>query len=157
MRGKNRVRTILVFSLFVASCFFILGLRDRTPAQGMAAEKPFIVEYYYKAKWGHADEFITLFRKNHYPVLKKEVELGRMVRVSAMTPVYHTTEDGRWDYRITIVFKNAAVAHDNFDSAALVKQMYPDQEMYKKEEQRRFEILDAHWDLPVKDLDLDAK
>jgi hypothetical protein len=157
MRGPFRFRTILVFSLFLASSLFILGLWDRTPAQGTATEKPFVVEYYYKAKWGHADEFITLFRKNHYPVLKKEVELGRMLRVSAMMPVYHTTEDGRWDYRITIVYKNAAVAHDNFDSAGLIKQMYPDQETYKKEEQRRFEILDAHWDLPVKELDLDAK
>jgi hypothetical protein len=27
----------------------------------------------------------------------------------------------------------------------------------KKEEQRRFEILDAHWDLPIKDVDLDAR
>ena len=157
MRRINRIRMWVLCSLFLAGSLFILGLRDRTRAQGMAAEKPFVVEYYYKAKWGHADEFITLFRKNHYPVLKKEVELGRMLRVSAMTPVYHTTEDGRWDYRITIVFKNAAVAHDNFDSAALIKQMYPDQETYKKEEQRRFEILDAHWDLPVKELDLDAK
>jgi hypothetical protein len=157
MRGSILFRSVLSFSLLVVSSLFILGLRDRTPAQGMAAEKPFVVEYYYKTKWGHADEFITLFRKNHYPVLKKEVELGRMLRVSAVTPVYHTTEDGRWDYRVTIVYKNAAVAHDNFDSAALIKQMYPDQETYKKEEQRRFEILDAHWDLPVKDVDLEAK
>jgi hypothetical protein len=157
MRGPFRVRTILAFSLFLASSLFILGLRDRTPAQGMATEKPFVIEYYYKTKWGHADEFITLFRKNHYPVLKKEVELGRMLKVSAVMPVYHTTEDGRWDYRVTIVYKNAAVAHDNFDSAGLIKQMYPDQETYKKEEQRRFEILEAHWDLPVKEVDLDAK
>src|SRR5258708_38477353 len=157
MRGPFRVRTILVFSLFLASSLFILGLRDRTPAQGMGTEKPFVIEYYYKTKWGHADEFITLFRKNHYPVLKKEVELGRMLKVSAVMPVYHTTEDGRWDYRVTIVYKNAAVAHDNFDSAVLIKQMYPDQETYKKEEQRRFEILEAHWDLPIKDVDLGAK
>jgi len=157
MRGSIRSRSVLAFSLLAASFIFILGLRDRTPAQGMAAEKPFVIEYYYKAKWGHADEFLTLFRKNHYPVLKKEVELGRMLRVSVVAPVYHTTEDGRWDYRVTIVYKNAAVAHDNFDSASLIKQMYPDQETYKKEEQRRFEILDAHWDLPVKDVDIDSK
>ena len=157
MSGRVRFGSVLLFGLLVASSLFIPGLRDRTPAQGMAAEKPFVVEYYYKAKWGHADEFITLFRKNHYPVLKKEVELGRMLKVSAVAPVYHTTEDGRWDYRVTIVYKNAAVAHDNFDSAALIKQMYPDQETYKKEEQRRFEILEGHWDLPLKDLDLDAK
>jgi hypothetical protein len=157
MRGPIRFRRILAFTLLVASSISILGWRDRTPAQTMAAEKPFVVEYYYKAKWGHADEFITLFRKNHYPVLKKQVELGRMLKVSGAMPMYHTTEDGRWDYRVTIVYKNAGVAHDNFDSAALIKQMYPDQETYKKEEQRRFEILDAHWDLPVKDVDLDAK
>jgi hypothetical protein len=116
------------------------------PSAKAQTDKPFVVEYSYKTKWGYADEFIALFKKNHYPVLKKEIELG-----------YHTTEDGRWDYRITIVFKNAAVADDNFDASEIVKQLYPDQNTYKKEEQRRFEILDAHWDLPVKELDLTAK
>lgn len=119
--------------------------------------QPFVVEYYYKPKWGHADEFVALFKKNHYPVLKKEVEMGRMLKVSMVGPRYHTTEDGRWDFRVTIVYKNASIANDNFDSAALLKQLYPDQETYKKEEQRRFEILDAHWDLPIKDVDLDGR
>src|SRR5258708_28611657 len=126
----------------------------------MAAEgkdQPFVIEYYYKAKWGHAEEFLALFKKNHYPVLKKEIELWRMLKVSMTVPRYHTTEDGRWDYRVTIVFKNAAIANDNFDSSVVIKQLYPDQETYKKEEQRRFEILEAHWDMPVKDMDLDAR
>ena len=157
-RFPFRFRNVLLCGLFVAGSIAAIGLRGRVQAQSVTAtEKPFVVEYYYKAKWGHADEFIALFRKNHYPVLKKNVELGRMLRVSAVMPVYHTTEDGRWDYRVTIVYKNAAVAHDNFDSTALLKQLYPDQETYKKEEQRRFEILDAHWDLPIKDVDLEAK
>ena len=120
-------------------------------------EQPFAIEYYYKAKWGHAEEFLALFKKNHYPVLKKEIELGRMLKVSMTVPRYHTTEDGRWDYRVTIVFKNAAIANDNFDSSVVIKQLYPDQETYKKEEQRRFEILEAHWDLPIKDLDLESR
>src|SRR6266852_3979454 len=101
-------------------------------ASADAKERPFVVEYYYKAKWGHADEFIALFKKNHYPVLKKEMELGRILKVTATAPRYHTTEDGRWDYRTTLIFKNAEVAHDNFDSAALIKQLYPDQETYKR-------------------------
>jgi hypothetical protein len=122
-----------------------------------AQDKAFVVEYYYKVKWGHADEFIALFRKNHYPLLKKQVEMGRMLKVSATAPRYHATEDGRWDYRVTIVFKNAATADDGFDEKALIRQLYPDQETYKKEEQRRFEVLDAHWDLPVRDVDLNAQ
>ena len=124
--------------------------------QQTASDKPFVIEYYYKAKWGHAEEFIALFKKNHYPVLKKEIELGRILKVFAQVPRYHTTEDGRWDFRTTIVFKNAQVANDNFDSAPILKQLFPDQDSYKKEEQRRFEILEAHWDLPIKDFDLDT-
>jgi hypothetical protein len=124
---------------------------------GEAKDQPFVIEYYYKARWGHAEEFLALFKKNHYPVLKKEIELGRMLKVSMSVPRYHTTEDGRWEYRVTIVFKNAAIANDNFDSSALIKQLFPDQESYKKEEQRRFEILEAHWDLPIKDVDLEAR
>jgi len=155
----------LVFALMILSVAAALGegraVRARAAASARAAqagtEKPFVVEYYYKAKWGYADEFISLFKKNHYPVLRKQMEMGRILEVRGTQPRYHTTEDGRWDYRITIVFKNAAVANDNFDASGIIKQLYPDQDTYKKEEQRRFAILDAHWDLPIKDVDLTAK
>ena len=129
----------------------------QAPAAADPKEEPYVIEYYYKAKWGHADEFLALFKKNHLPVLKKEIELGRILRVTMAAPRLHSTEDGRWDYRVTIVFKNAAIANDNFDSEALTRQLYPDQDSYKKEEQRRFEILDAHWDLPIKDVVLDKR
>ena len=69
----------------------------------IAADKPYVVEYYYKARWGFADEFIRLFRKNHYPVLKKQIGMGRILKITAARPRFHATEDGRWDYRITIV------------------------------------------------------
>jgi hypothetical protein len=116
---------------------------------------PYVVEYYYKVKWGYADEFLRLFKKNHYPLLKKQTESGRFLKVTAVKPRYHGTEDGRWDYRVTIVFKNLAAAHDAAEEAALIRQLYPDQETYRREEQRRFEILLAHWDLPLTDLALD--
>jgi hypothetical protein len=159
MQQTSWLRAALLFALLVAAAILAFGVIGHLHAQSTAAaDKPYVIEYYYKAKWGHADEFITLFRKNHYPLLKKQVEMGRMVKVSAVTPAYHMTEDARWDYRVTIVFKNAAAATDTgFDEKALIKQMYPDQDTYKKEEQRRFEILDAHWDLPVKDVDLETK
>jgi hypothetical protein len=119
--------------------------------------KPFVVEYYYKAKWGSADEFLQLFKKNHYPLLKKQVEMGRLLKVWMDQPRYHTTEDGRWDYRVTIVFKNSTVANEPFDEDAIKKQLWPDQAAYQKEEQRRFEILLSHWDLPIRSMDLEGK
>ncbi len=137
---------------------FLTLLPMSLPAQSAPETgKPFVVEYYYKAKWGYADEFLQLFKKNHYPLLKKQVEMGRMLKVWMDQPRYHTTEDGRWDYRVTIVFKNSTVANEPFDEDAMKKQLWPDQAAYAKEEQRRFEILAGHWDVPIKNVELDGK
>jgi hypothetical protein len=122
------------------------------PPQG-GADQPYTMEYYYKVQWGHQQEFLQLFLKNHYPLLKKIVESGRMLSVKIETPSNHMTEDARWDYRVTIRFRNSTVATTaNPDEELLIKQLWPDQDTYKREEQRRFEILLAHWDLPVSDI-----
>jgi hypothetical protein len=153
------MRSALAAALFAAACIVLSMVPPIAAGQSapVVSDKPFVIEYYDKAKWGHADEFLKLFKKNHYPLLRKEVEMGRMTRVWLDQPRYHTTEDGRWDFRVTIVFKNAAVANEAIDEEPLKKQLWPDQATYEKEEQRRFEILDAHWDLPVKTVDLDGK
>jgi len=142
----------VVTALVAGSLWIVAG--QITEAQSPSGQSPFVVEYYYKAKWGYADEFIRLFKKNHYPVLKKQVEAGRMLSVTAVRPRYHTTEDGRWDYRVTITFKNLEAAFDSAAEEEIIKGLYPDQETFKKEEQRRFEILLAHWDVPILDVDL---
>ena len=117
--------------------------------------QPFVAEYYYTARWGHADEFIRLFKKNHLPVLKRQIKTGRILRVTAVKPRYHATEDGRWDYRVTIVFRDAETASDASGEEAIKAELFPDQETFRREEQRRFEILRAHWDVPIEDVDLD--
>jgi len=127
-------------------------LAQGAPPQG-APDQPYTVEYYYKVQWGHQQEFLQLFLKNHYPLLRKVVESGRMISVSIETPANHMTEDARWDYRVTIKFKNSTVATTaSPEEESIIKQLWPDQATYQREEQRRFEILLAHWDLPVTDI-----
>lgn len=117
------------------------------------ANQPYTVEYYYKVQWGHQQEFQQLFLKNHYPLLKKNIESGRILSVKIETPANHMTEEARWDYRVTIRFKNSTVGTTaDPDEERLIQQLWPDQATYKREEQRRFEILLAHWDLPVTDI-----
>ena len=117
------------------------------------ADQPYTVEYYYKCQWGHQQEFLDLFLKNHYPLLKKVESTGRILALMIEAPAYHTTEDGRWDYRVTITYKNSTVATTaNPEEEVFIKELWPDQAAYKREEQRRFEILLAHWDLPVTDI-----
>jgi hypothetical protein len=127
---------------------------DAVDARQSPSDQPYTVEYYYKVRWGFADEFLQLFKKNHWPILKKQIETGRMLSVTAVRPRYHTTEEGRWDYKVTIVFKNLAAAHDSTAEEAVIKQLYPDQVTFRREEQRRFEILLSHWDVPLVNLDL---
>lgn len=140
---------LTIFSLLIFVVAVAPIRAQGAPPQG-GADQPYVVEYYYKAQWGHQAEFLDLFLKNHYPLLKKIVATGRMLSVKIDSPAYHTTEDGRWDYRVTIVYKNSTVATTaNPDEEAFIKELWPDQAKYKQEEQRRFEILAGHWDLPV--------
>jgi len=140
-------------SVLLLSCVLALPLfAQGAPPQG-SPDQPYTMEYYYKLQWGHQQEFLQLFLKNHYPLLKNGVESGRMLSVKIETPANHMTEEARWDYRVTIRFKNSTVATTaDPNEEKTIKQLWPDQETYKKEEQRRFEILLAHWDLPVSDV-----
>jgi hypothetical protein len=140
-------------AMTVAACA-AWGSRD-LQAQPKAVAKPYAVEYYYKVRWGAFDEFLRLFKKNHYPVLKEEKKLGRILEVEAVRPRLHGTEDGRWDLRVTITWRDAATANDDFDPGTITSVLYPDKAAFDREEQRRFELLVAHWDLPVRDAPLD--
>jgi hypothetical protein len=142
-------------TLFLFAALALLGpvmLRQGAPPQG-SAEQPYAMEYYYKVQWGHQKEFLDLFLKNHFPLLQEMQKSGRVVALKVETPANHMTEDARWDYRVTITYKNSTLATTaNPDEAALIRKLYPDQAGYQREEQRRFEILLAHWDLPVSDI-----
>jgi hypothetical protein len=138
----------LVIALLFAMVALPMLAQGAPPQTG--PDQPYSMEYYYKVQWGHQQEFLQLFLKNHYPLLEKVVASGRMLQVKIETPANHMTEEARWDYRVTIKFKNSTVATTaDPGEASLIKQLWPDQETYRREEQRRFEILAAHWDLPV--------
>ncbi len=142
-------------TLLLALAFLFPGLPifgQGAPPQG-TPDQPYTMDYYYKVQWGHQQEFLQLFLKNHYPLLKKQTESGRIISVKVETPANHLPEAERWDYRVTIRFKNSTMATTaNPAEESLIRQLWPDQNTYKREEQRRFEILLAHWDMPVTDI-----
>jgi len=115
----------------------------------------FTVENYYKVKWGFAEEFISLWTKNHYPLLKKAREKGDIISVTAEKPRLHSGEDTRWDFKVTIVFKTTALAFDPDLTTPYKKGLYPDLDRLAKDEQHRFELLIAHWDVMTEVIKLD--
>jgi hypothetical protein len=115
-----------------------------------AEEKPVTVAYYYRVRWGFQQEFERIFFKNHYPVLKDQTgEGGRIRAVSVYRPTFHGEGRADWTFLVVITFANWSVLGGPSPDEAIAKRLYPDQETFRKEEQRRFEIVDAHWDVPL--------
>jgi len=123
-------------------------------AQAQDKTSYFIIENYYKVKWGFADEFINLWKVNPYPLLKKAIDKGDIISVEAERPKLHSGEDTRFDFKVTIVFKNEKLAFDPNLTKQYEKQLYPDLEKLKKDEQHRFELLIAHWDVMIDKIEL---
>lgn len=153
---SERAKQIVIWS-GLALPVLILCLTNANPARAQGPisakeqgkESTYQVEYYYKVQWGHADEWLVLYKKNHLPVLKALKQQGRIIEIEMQRPRYHATEDGRWDFRVLITWRNFAASSDSGEEQDLVRKLFPDQETFKREEQRRFEILLAHWDLPT--------
>ena len=142
-----------ILSLLVISA---LSLSSAASAQAppKSAESGKTTWYFYTVQWGHQDEFLDLFQRNHYPVLKAMLEAGAYTRVRTYVPTNHG--DGRADW--TFAVELSAPAHPpEVDEQALVRKLFPDQDKFRREEQRRFEILVAHWDVPLNVIDLETR
>jgi hypothetical protein len=112
------------------------------------------IESYYKMKWGYAQEFINLWMANHYPLQKKAKEKGDIISITAEKPKEHSGEDTRWDFKVTVVYKNADLALDHSITDSYKKQLYPDLIKLAKDEQYRFTLLLAHWDVLTEKIEL---
>jgi len=134
---------LLILLFLTINLYAIHASKAQQPTDG----NRFTIENYYKIKWGFADEFINLWKVNHYPLLKKAIENGDIISVVAEKPRVHSGEDTRWDFRVTIIFKNSEKAFDPNLTEPYKKLIYPDLDKLKKDEQHRFELLIAHWDV----------
>jgi len=147
---KNKAKGRLINAL-LSVCLGVAGTLFFQPimAQSAKSEASFTIENYYKTKWGFADEFITLWKTNHYPLLKKAIEKGDIISVAAEKPKLHSGEDTRWDFKVTIVFRNSEKAFDENLTVPYKKLLYPDLDKLTRDEQHRFELLLSHWDVMI--------
>jgi len=140
-------------SLKIAIIIFSF-LSTATPVIGQTQDENFTIESYYKVRWGYANEFIDLWKKNHLPLLKKAREKGDILNITAEKPMLHSSEDSRWDFKVTVMYKNSALGLSHALTDVFKKQLFPDLEKLAKDEQHRFELLLAHWDVMTEKVDL---
>src|SRR5579859_1776267 len=140
-------------SMLLAAVALLIALAGVSQAHGQqaaaspstsASDKPYLVEWVYKVKWGYADEFWQLFKKYQIATLNREKELGYVTSYTVYRPGHHMGEDSRWEFRIVITYKNIS---SSVHGSEVEKQLFPDQEAMKRGENRRWELTVAHYDL----------
>lgn len=123
------------------------------PPRGRGHETPFDVAYYYKVRWGFQAEFERLYYKNHFPILMAQKKSGRIRDVRAYRPAFHG--DGRADWTFLVVIRWAGWSELGAPSQeeAVARELFRDFETWRREEQRRFQLVETHWDVPLKPID----
>jgi hypothetical protein len=111
---------------------------------------PVTAAYFYRITWGHLDEWLELYERNHVPILLAQVESGRVLETRTFTPRFHGDGRADWDVMVTIVWRDWAAIEEHSE-AGLVERLYPDRERHALEELRRFELLEAHWDVVLEE------
>lgn len=147
----QRGRIAAILGLLMLACS---AARAQAPPSQPAGESK-TTWYFYTVKWGFQDEFLDLFQRNHYPILKAREKAGQFLSVRTFVPEFHG--DGRADWTFVVELVTPPNAPASPTEAEIVAKLYPDQAKFRREEQRRFEILVAHWDVPLNRLDLDTR
>ena len=143
------------FAWIAVAAMYLISVRvtpaQQTPKSGdNTSDKPYVVEWVYKVKWGHDEEYWQLFKKYQIAILNREKELGYVTSYTVYRPGLHTGEDTRWEFTVVINYKNQAASGH---SREITKELFPDQEALKRDENRRWELVEAHWDLPIRVID----
>jgi hypothetical protein len=75
--------------------------------------------------------------------------------VRTYVPEFHGDGRADWTFAVELVVPPGAPATPT--DGEIIAKLYPDRATFAKEEQRRFEILAAHWDVPLNRLNLDTR
>ncbi len=70
-------------------------------------------------------------------------------------PEFHGDGRSDWTFAVELVVPPNAPATPTDEE--VIAKLYPDHAKFVREEQRRFELLTAHWDVPLNRLDLDTR
>ena len=81
---------------------FGAGAHAQAPAQ-QAAGEPKTTWFFYTVKWGAQDEFLDLFQRNHYPILKAMEKAGLYVSVKTFVPENHGDGRADWTFAVELV------------------------------------------------------
>ncbi|MDC1435830.1 hypothetical protein N8303_01045 [Gammaproteobacteria bacterium] len=109
-----------------------------------AQDQPWAVEVYYEIRDGHEQEFLDLYKKNHWPVLNAEIEDGSLISVEIHAQMFAPPGPHQWDFRVTQVFTNILYHHGLMDrkQEEIISRLYPDRELFDQQEAHRMQLVE---------------
>lgn len=144
------VSTILILSL--------VGFAPKSAAQ--TGGTPVTIEYYYKIvpggmMPGGPSEWLSLYLKNHHPVLQQLKKEGLILSERIYERKFHA-ESPAWDYKVVMVWRDW-MALDEADKRQpeIMRSLFPDKASHAREEKRRWELTEKHWDDVLKEVPAD--
>jgi hypothetical protein len=143
---------------------FVLMSGVGIPAAARGAEKsrekPVTIEYYYKVVPGamvpgKPSEWLSLYLKNHHPILKQMKEEGLILSEKLFVRKFHARSPA-WDYKVVMVWRDwSALQEASAREPEIVRALYPDKAAHDVEEKRRWELTEMHWDDVLKEVPLE--
>jgi hypothetical protein len=148
MSGKIMQRFKRLVALSFAASFLL-------SAPVSAQTRDVIEVSYYKIKGGHKAEWLALYKKNHLPILQDHQKAGLIQSIEINEISFHQAEPA-WDYQVVMRMKNW-VAFDEMSKREdeVKKRLYPSQDRFDEEENRRWELTERHWDEVIRPVKLD--
>ena len=145
-----------------ASVVLILGIAgvtgaavgEQAPGSQPAVGAPVTIEYYYKLAPGGVSEWLGLYLKNHNPILRQMMKEGLILSEKAYERRFHA-ESPAWDYKVVMVWRDwSALEQASAREPEIIRSLYPDKAGHDREEKRRWELTERHWDDVLKEVPL---
>jgi hypothetical protein len=116
------------------------------PPRSNRDERPTVTAaYFYRIKWGSVDEWLELYERNHRSSGRRSSQGGSSRRGRSRRASMATAgPTGPWSPS-----SRDWAAMEAHAEREIAGRLYPDQAAFRAEERRRFELLEAHWDVPL--------
>ncbi len=118
------------------------------------------IEYYYKIvpggmMPGGPSEWLSLYQKNHRPILKELKKEGILLSEKIYERKFHA-ESPAWDYKVVMVWRDwAALEESGKREPEIIRSLFPDKAAHDREEKRRWELTEKHWDDVLREVPVD--
>lgn len=129
---------------------FAFAARAQQPAG-----TPVTIEYFYKLAPGTSKEWLALYKKNHNPLLREHMKAGLLLSEKLYERRFHAATPA-WDYKVVMVWRDwAALEQAHQREPETIRTLYPNTAEHDKQEKRRWETTEAHWDDVLSEVPLD--